>query len=344
MYRAVRVFVVLATLCWALLAAGTARAGDAAFEMKIATVAPDQTPWSELLKHYKKKVEEKSGGRIKVKVFMGGILGDENESVVKCRRGQVQGIGVSTGALASAVPEINVLELPYLFRSFAEADYVIDQVLTVPFEPIVRKYGLVLGFWSENGFRQFGTRGSFVKTAADLKGKKMRSQESSVHLDAWKILGASPIPIPTTEVLTALQNRTVDGFDQSLLYTVATSWYKSVTHVTLSNHIYQPGGIVFNQEWFDKLPADLQKLLIDEGRALQVKGRKAIRKINPDLQALLVEGGVKVYELSDAEKLALEKATLPVRASFRKRQGAESAKLLDAVEKALVEFRAGKVK
>lgn len=309
------------------------------FTMKVATIAPDDTPWSELLRRYEKAVEEKSGGRINVKIFLGGALGDENETVIKCKRGQVQAVAASTGAIASQVPELNVLELPYLFRSGEEADYIIDNVLTEPLEKALRQYGLQLVMWSENGFRQFGTNDGFVTSPAQLKGKKMRSQESLVHLESWKAFGASPVPIPTTEVLTALQTHTVDGFDQSALFTIAAGWHKTVKYFTVSNHVYQPALVAFNAEWFDKLPADLQKLLIEEGRKLQDKGRKAVRAIMPDLLAGLKASGLQVKELSQEERLAFEQAALPVRKTFRKQQGKKAAELLDKVEKALTEYR-----
>ena len=83
-----------------------------------------------LKEKYQKDVEKESGGRIKVKLFLGSTLGDENETVLKCKRGQVEAVGASTGALASQVPEINVVELPYLFRDAKEADLIIDSVVT----------------------------------------------------------------------------------------------------------------------------------------------------------------------------------------------------------------------
>ena len=103
------------------------------------------------------------------------------------------------------MPELNVLELPYLFRSLEEADHIIDTVITEPMAELFRRYGLVLGFWNENGFRHIGSKDKPIIQPADLKGRKMRSQESPVHLETWKAYGASPVPIPTTEVLTALQ-------------------------------------------------------------------------------------------------------------------------------------------
>ncbi len=323
-------------------AQNSARAAE--IELKLATVAPDNTPWSELLKRFKSAVETKSNGRIKVKVFLGGTLGDENESVIKCKRGQIQAVGASTGAIASQVPEVNVVELPYLFHSFEEADYIVDNVLTAPLEGVFRRYGLVLGFWTENGFRQFGSKGNAIRKPGDLKGKKMRSQESTLHLDMWRAFGASPVPIPTTEVLTALETGTVDGFDQATLFAIAASWHKTIKSFTISNHIYQPAIITYNKEWFEALPQDLQTLLITEGRALQVKGRKAVRKILPDLVDILKGENIQVVELSAAEKQPFEEAALPVRQAFRNTQGKDAVLLLDAVEKALTAFRAGKVK
>jgi len=142
--------------------------------IKIATVAPEGTPWSDGLSQFKTMVETKTGGAVKVKLFLGGILGDENETVQQTQRGQIQGVAGSTGAIASLVPELNVLELPFLFRTATEADNVLDGAALPVIEKAFRSKGLVLGFWSENGYRSFGTSFGFVKSPADLKGRKMR--------------------------------------------------------------------------------------------------------------------------------------------------------------------------
>lgn len=311
--------------------------------MKIATVAPEKTPWDRLLREYKKNVETKTGGRISVKVYTGGTKGDENDTVLKTRRGELQAVGASTGAIGSIVTELNVIELPYLFKSFREADAVLDNVVSSRLDPILRGYGFVLGFWSENGFRHFGTRDGFVKAPSNLKGKKMRSQESKVHLETWKAFSASPTPVPTTETLTALENKTVDGFDQALLFMIAASWHTTVKYVTLSSHIYQPALIVFNKAWFDGLPADLQKILMDEGRALQPKGRTAVRALNKKLVELLTspEVGVQVHQLTADERTTFETAARGVRATLRADPKMPKAglELLDAIEAYLKTFK-----
>jgi TRAP-type transport system periplasmic protein len=310
------------------------------YVLKIATVAPKGTPWSKLLLKFQTNVDKASGGRIKVKLYLGGTMGDENETVRMASRGRLQGVGASTGAVASLVPELNAVEIPFMFRSAKEADYVLDKKLLTPMEGLFRERGLILGFWSENGFRHFGSKDTAIKSPADIKGKKMRSQESFVHLAMWKALSASPQAIPTTEVLTALKTGAVDGFDQALLYAIAAGWHNSIKYLTVSGHIYQPAVIAFNKDWFDKLPADLQKVLIDEGRKIVREGRSAIRKLNPELLDVVKSAGVSIHTLSKSERADFEKATFGVRAEFRKKQGKKGAEILDLVEEGIKEYRA----
>lgn len=312
------------------------------YTMTIATVAPADSPWSALLTMFKTEVEKKTAGRLKVKIMLGGALGDENESVMKVARGQIQAAGASTGALASKIPELNVVELPYLFKTAEEADKVIDNVLTAPLEKLFVERGLILGFWSENGYRNFGSRDFQIKSPADLKGKKMRSQESPVHIMVYKALGASAVPIPATEVTQALATGNVDGFDQAVLYAIAAGWSKSVKNITISEHIYQPAAIVFNAKWYNGLPKDIQKILIEEGRIVQVKGRKAVRAIVPDLYEILKSEKIVVHELTESERKIFTEATKPVYAEFRKTFGAKASGLLDLAEAELKKIRGGK--
>ena len=327
----------LASLAALALAPTPARAEET-FELKLATVAPDKTPWADLLKGYKKTIEKKSGGRIKVRVFLGGTMGDENETVRMAARGQLSGVGASTGAVASLVEELAAIEIPFLFANANEADYVLDKFLLAPMEEKFRAKDLVLGFWSENGFRHFGA-GFPIKKPADVANRKMRSQESYVHIEMWKALGASAQAIPTTEVTTALKTGSVSGFDQALLYMVAGAWHTSITDLTLSAHIYQPAVIAFNKDWFDKLPPDLQQLLLDEGRAIVRKGRASIRAMNPKLVKIVEKAGVKIHTLTPAQRAEFVKATAGVRAKV-KASGASTKQTVETIEAGLADFKA----
>lgn len=328
-------------LAAALAVAASARpaAADDVITLKIATVAPAKTPWATLLTDYKKAVEKASGGKLKVKVFLGGTLGDENETVRMTAGGEIQGVGASTGALATLVPELDAIEIPFMFKNANEADYVLDKHLTVPMEEAFRSHGLVLAFWSENGFRHFGSSWGAVTSPGDLENRKVRSQENFSHIEMWKTLNAAAQAIPTTEVTTALKTGAVEGFDQALLFMIAAGWHSQVKHVTLSAHIYQPAAISFNKEWFDKLPADLQQVLIDEGRKIVRKGRESIRKMNPKLVEIIKEAKVEIHTLTADQRKAFEKATASVRETVRKRDKA-TGKIVDAIEVGLKEFRA----
>lgn len=315
---------------------------EAAYTLKIATVAPEGTPWSEGLGQFKAMVEKDSGGKIAVKVFYGGMLGDENETVQQAQRGQIQGVAGSTGAIASLVPELNVLELPYLFRTADEADFVLDGVALAPLEAAFRAKGLVLGFWSENGYRNFGSSFAFIKSPADLKGRKMRSQENPVHLEMYKAFGASPVAIPTTEVLTSLQTGVIQGYDQTALYASAAQWLSATKFYTVSEHIYQPAAIAFNKAWFDGLPADLQKVLLSARAGLVPRMRKEIRALNPILLENFPAMKVQVYELTAAERASFEGPAKAARDAYMAKASSGEKSLYTAITGALAKRRGGK--
>jgi tripartite ATP-independent transporter DctP family solute receptor len=300
------------------LRARPARAADAPLTLKIATVAPEGTPWAEQLNSYKQQVEAASKGRLRIKAFLGGALGDENQTISECRRGAIPLWGGSTGALASSVPEISVLELPYLFATPEDADKVLDQVLYQDLRKLMLDRGFVLLMWSENGYRSFGSKWAPVKLPADIKGHKMRSQESQVHLDMYRALGGLPQPIAVTEVLTALQTGVVDGFDQTPLYTFAASWQLGIKYFSVSEHIYQPGVVVASRKEFEKLPADLQKILAGDVTKLVREGRQGVRDMGPLLLQNFETAKIPVYRLTAAEKEAFAKATRPVYDKFVK--------------------------
>jgi tripartite ATP-independent transporter DctP family solute receptor len=310
--------------------------------LKLATVAPEGTPWAEQLQGYKARVEKESGGRLRIKAFLGGTLGDENATVAETRRGSIAMWGGSTGALGSVVPELQVLELPYLFRSPEEADFILDRVLLEDFRRILADRGYILLFWAENGYRSLGTKHGFVKTPAEIKGRKMRSQESSVHLETYRALGASPVPIPVTEVLTALQTGVADGFDNTPLFAFAASWYQGVKYYTVTDHIYQPGAVLISRKVFDGLAPDLQRIVMGDTLAQSREGRVGVRALTPLLLQNFTAAKVQVYKLTDAEKAEFARQTLPVHQRFIQGEGKAAAPLYQKIEKALADLRAGR--
>lgn len=303
-----------------LVVPSTSSSQEPQFTLNFATVAPEGTPWADQILALKSSVETGSGGRIKVKTFLSGSMGSEVEISRECRRGErLQGVGVSTGALAegAAAPMLTLPELPYLFLNVNEADKVMDEVLYQPVSADLAKKGFVLYHWSENGWRHFATKGGPANTPEALRKFKMRAQESPVHISMYKALGVNAVSKPITEVLPSLNTGVIDGYDNAALFAVSAGLIDPITHFTLSGHIYQPAAIVYSKRWFDTLPADLQALLKKDVPTLTVNGRAAIRALDSQMISLIRTNKKKtIVELTAAERAAFASLTKPVHTEF----------------------------
>lgn len=307
------------------------KADDPEFVVKLGTVAPRKTPWERDLKRYRKRIKEETSGRVKIKAYFGGALGGENEMVPKLKRNKIQMFGGTFGALASVIPALGCVELPYLFPSPEAADKALDG-LGDEIDAILWKNGFKLVYYSENGWRGIGTNFGFVKKPSDLSGRSVRSQPTDAHEYFWESLGANPRPISVTETLTSLQTGDVDGADNTPLFMFAASWYQAITHFTVTRHIYQPGVVVASRDFWESLPKDLQTTLAGDRDAQSKTSRKGIRKIRGALLDNFEAAGVKVYKLTSGERAAYAKATAKAHSRFKKKYGGD---LLGKIKKKL---------
>lgn len=298
-----------------------AHAEDGEITLKFATVAPPDTPWSKHVDRLKKRVKEGTEGRVRVKAYLGGALGDEIATASRCRKGAIAGWAGTFEALASIVPELAVFGLPYLFPSEKVADDIIDNKIKNDIAAELDKAGFTLLFFSENGYRSIGSNFGFVKSTGDLKGKKMRSQQGDVHTNTWRALGASPQPIAVTDVMPALQTGLVDGFDNTPLFTFAASWYQAITHWTQTLHSYQPALAVMHKDTFNSLPDDVKALMIGDMAAESAWGRKKVRAIKQDLIDNFAAVGIQVHNSTASEIEAFKKATAPTHKQFTDKYG-----------------------
>lgn len=269
--------------------------------VKLASVAPSGTPWADVMYKIQKRINSESDGKYNVKVYPGGQLGGENEILAGVRRGRIEFAGLTTGAVANVVPELNVLEMPYLFDDIKQADCVLDNHLMDPVSKLLEAKGMVFVSWAENGFRSIGVKGKAVKVPSDLQGMKVRSQEAKTHLAFWRSVGASGIPIAIPEVLPALQTGVVNGFDNTPLFTMAAEWQTTIDNFTFTKHIYQPAVIVVSKNFYDKQPADGKKIILGERNSLAYDVRKGVRALDGRLISVLKKTGVKIYNPSSSE-------------------------------------------
>ena len=329
----------LATLGLIFLPLEEAQSGSAEFTINFGSAAPEGTPWADQLQDIKERIERESAGRIKVKLFLGGVMGGEVEMVQDIiEGGRLQAGGFSTAAVAEGadVPALQLPELPFLFNNDAEADHILDNVLYEPMKEALSEEGIFLQAWAINGWRSFYTKNSPVKSLEDLRAHKMRTQESKVHKAMYKAFGVQAVALPTTEVLDALNRGIVDGFDNTSLFGQASGWFEPTKHYTLSRHIFQPAGILYSQDFFDSLPADLQKIVLGDRLKDQALGRKLVRDLEGELLANFREFGMTVTEPTAAEMEPFRAAAKQVHTQMRDEVG---GKLLDQVNAELKAFR-----
>lgn len=299
----------------AVLIAGMATAATAEPKrVKLGTMAPDGSPWMESLDKMSQTLLDKTGGAFKWQIFPGGQLGGEIEMVESTQYGSIECSGISTGALASILPSLQVFELPFFWESREQAYHVIDNQFRKHFSKELDKIGLVLLGWSENGWRNFFTKTEEpVRSPEDLQGLRMRSQESPVHISFWKALGVSPVPLPTTEIYQALERGIIDGGDNTLVLIAATGWIEVIESITLSSHIYQPAVLACNKEWWKTIPEAHKEAFYKAMRETEPDMRERLLKADKELRGVFREMGKQVVELSDSERAAFMEAAEEVR-------------------------------
>ena len=298
-----------------------AHAGDAEITLKFATVAAASgTPWSVHFNEIKKRVRKASRNRVKLQYEFGGAAGDEVTTLEQTKQGTLQLWAGSFGAFEKFAPELCAFELPYLFSSAKAADDVIDNKLWADIEQILDRAGFKLLFFSENGYRSLGTKFG-VKSGADLNDKRVRVPQSFHMGQTLAAMGATPEPLPVTEVAEALQRGTVVGFENSALFSFASGWYKEITHFTRTRHCYQPAVVVANKAAFEALPDDVVTAIIGDPKAESAHSRQMVRALEQPLEDNLTRAGITVYTPTAGELDAFKRATSSVHSAWTDKFG-----------------------
>lgn len=276
--------------------------------IKFAVVAPPGSKWMESLNRMNKNLETKSGGKLKFKMFPGGVMGDEKQVVRKIRQGQLQAAGFTGMGLGEILPDVRVLELPMLFENTREIDSVTSK-LEPRFTREFAEKGFELLGWAEVGFVYIFTNKP-IKTMADLSGVKMWMWEGDVLAKTmFEEMKISPVPLSLENVRTSLQTGLIDAVYAPPMAVTALQWNAKVRYMLnmkLSNTI---GAILIDKKSFDSLPPDQQKLLksVAEASAKEIIGYS--RSQNDQTIAALRKQGLQVTEIGAAEKEQFEQAS-----------------------------------
>ncbi len=307
--------------------------------LRLGTLAPEGTPWADLLERVKEKVESASKGSIKVKLYLNGRQGDEPAMLKKVGERGLEGGGFTSSGIAGLVPEIAVLELPFLFDDDAEADHVMDRAIRDDMARRFEAKGLYLYAWAVNGWVDLGSTKGPLVAPADFKAAKPYSRESRARSAFWTALGASPAAVPVPEVAGALAAGKIDAYDTTPLFAAAAQWHGATKHWTDSNHVYQPAALVLDLAFWKALPDDVRRALEAYSPELTVSARKAVRGLDQGILDGFRAQGMQLHPLAAAEREALKKATAGVGAALAG-EGVFPKELHDKVVQATQAFRA----
>ncbi|MBB2493982.1 TRAP transporter substrate-binding protein [Aquipseudomonas ullengensis] len=315
----------IAALPFAFCLSGTAHA----LSIKFAEVHPAGYPPVVAEQAMGKKLEEQSKGEITFKMFAGGVLGSEKEVVEQVQLGAIQMTRVSLGIVGPVVPDVNVFNMPFIFRDQNHMRAVIDGPVG---QEILDKitnsdFNLVALAWMDGGTRNLYTK-TPVRKIADLKGMKIRVQGNPLFVDMMNSMGGNGISMATGEIFSALQTGVIDGAENNPPTMLEHNHYQNAKFYTLTGHLILPEPVVMSKTTWEKLTPEQQALVQKLAREAQFEERKLWDEKSASAEAKLKADGVEFITLSDAEKKEFVDATAPVRAQY----GAPYAELIKRIE------------
>ncbi len=314
----------------ALLWGGAAQAEIREHQIKFAAQNSKGHPQVTGMEKFAELVGQYSGGKITVKLFPGGTLGGDLQTISALQGGILEMSVMNAGLLAGNVKAFAAVDLPFLFATPEEADAVMDGPFGAHLAAKLPEKGLIgLGYW-ELGFRNLTNNKRPVASLDDIKGLKLRTLQAPIAIDMFTTLGANAVPLPYPELYTALETRTVDGQENPYANIITAKFYEVQKYLTITRHLYNPQIVLVGAGFWNKLndeeKAVLQKAA-DEARSFQ---RKASRDADAGFLAQIREKGMQVTELSPIEQQRIRDAVKPVIARFTNDIGAETIDLLNA--------------
>lgn len=261
----------------ALIFAGSDVAAQKNYTIRLATVAPRGTP-VEIAKELSEELKELSGGRLKLTIYAGS-RGDDSAIVKKLdpRRGNVDAAMLTGFGLGQIVSTVRILEVPYLFNSYEEVDYVVEK-LHDTFSREFEKEGYVLLGWAEVGFVYIFSKEK-ISTQPDLKSSKIwQWLEDPLAEEMFKALDVQPIPLSVTQAVSSLQTGLINAVYAHLEGALLLNWFESANYMNELPITYGTGALVITKKKYDELDADLQEILKSTSkrklRELIVRSRK----------------------------------------------------------------------
>ena len=306
-----------------------ARAADEKMVLKASDVHPEGYPTVQAVEDMGKKLSDATGGRLTIQMYASMQLGGEKEAIEQAQVGAIQIARVSVGALGPVVPDLNVFNLPFLFRDTAHMEKVVDGPIgqelldKVTNNPNTHLVGLA---WMDAGARNFYDTKKPIENISDLKGLKIRVMGNPMFVEMMTDLGGNGVAMGYDQVFSALQTGVVDGAENNPPSFYFDNHYQVAKYYTLTEHLIVPEIIVFSRASWDKLSKDDQALITKLAREAQADERQLWKKKEAEAMEKMKAAGIEIITISD--KTPFQQAVKPLWDKY----GAQYAALIKEIE------------
>jgi TRAP-type transport system periplasmic protein len=268
--------------------------------LKIGTLAPEGSVWVKTFREINRELGQKTGNQVAIRIFPGGVLGDEEDMLRKVKIGQIQGGFFSGGGLGLIFKDIKIFAIPFLFQNYSEVDMTIDQ-LGPFFEKGISDNGFKLLAWGESGFIYLFSKHP-VKNAADLRqGKVWIWEDTAMGRAVFKELRVNAVPLGIPDVLVALQTGMIDTVYASPTAAISMQWFTRVSYMTDVPLSYSVGALVLQRGAFEKIPPALREPVEEIFRRHLASLKKTVRQEDRRAITVLTKRGIKLVTPSTKE-------------------------------------------
>jgi TRAP-type transport system periplasmic protein len=295
-----RIFTIGVGLLLAALPLSSARADVI---IKLGTLAPNGSTWHTLLKEMGQKWEQASGGKVKLRIYPGGVLGNEGDMIKKMRIGQLQAAALTTIGLHDVAPEAQAVDVPMMIDSWATLDYVMERMAPKLEKIIESKNYVVLG-WSEVGFVRFFSTKKYSSLPELQTAKVFCWEGDPASAEAWRAGGFHPVVMSSTDIVPGLQTGLIDTVALAPLYAYSSRMFEKAKYMLDLPWAVLTGGTVVRRDEWEKVPADLRPKLLEISRAYARKIGLEVRRMDNDALENMVKQGLVVVKPADAAAFA----------------------------------------
>ncbi|MBK8182463.1 MAG: TRAP transporter substrate-binding protein [Candidatus Competibacteraceae bacterium] len=306
----------------AIALAGVAQARD----FRSSDTHPGDYPTVMGVKFMGERLKELSGGKLGIKVFPDSKLGQEKDTIEMIKIGGLDMVRVNVAPLNNIVPETLALAMPFVFRSKDHMRKVVDGPIGDEILKAMEAQGFIGLAYYDSGARSFYTAAKPIKSMADMKGMKLRVQQSDLFVAMVEALGANATPMPYGEVFTALKTHLIDGAENNWPSYESSSHYEAAKNYSLTEHSMAPEVVVFSKKIWDTLSADEQKQIRQAAKESVAEMRKLWDERETKARAKVEGAGTQVFKIDDRQQMV--DAMKPVYEKF-----AADAKIKDLVKR-----------